>query len=166
MKKLLLVSVVTIISLGFAWAQNTSPCNPMDMLNPNDSTHKIRQPLIISDDGMMSGFSLDLTRVNNLLSITAEPFGKGLCLNQESMVELLFKDGTKSLVSHQYSGNDCDKTLKMTFNLDRQYKALDRLETQPLHIIKINGKENYLQTTINNENARDIKSMINCIVNL
>ncbi len=165
MKKLLLLFVITILAMRFTWAQSTAPCTQADMLNPNDSTYKVRQPLIISDDGMMSGFSLDLTRVNNLLTITAEPFGKGLCLNQDSNVELLFKDGTKSLVSHQYSGNDCDKILKINFDLDRKYKALDRLTAQPLYIIKINGKENYLQTTINNDNARDIKAMINCMVN-
>ncbi len=125
----------------------------------------IREPIIISDDGMKTGLGISLLRPSNekglIFTITAS--GAGNCIDTGSKINILFRDKTRMELTTDSKFN-CEGRATVYFGgIFGRKKELVMLAAKPVETIRVWTSKGFVEKDLTQDQSNALFNSIKCL---
>lgn len=137
-----------------------------DRLTGEKTTTSPKDVIIVSKDGKdgLSMYWMLIPRRSggSVLVLALKAYGAG-CIDDASKVNILFRDGTKLTLVHGSKFN-CDGDATLYFgSLYGKKKELDLLCTKEIEVMRVWGRDTYIEEVFSEEQSMNLMNSGNCI---
>jgi hypothetical protein len=127
------------------------------------SSTSAKETLIISEDGGKSGFGITLLNGSNSLIVSIQAVGAGSCINDDSKMNILFRDGTRlEFVNNGKFNCDAKFTLYLGGSFGKK-SQLNLLKTKEIETMRIWTTKSYVEKDFSKDQSVKLKSIISCL---
>jgi hypothetical protein len=162
-KSVLIFVALVVGASTLCYAQNCESLITLEIDEmTGDSSLFMRKPLIISADGKR-GIVINIFKSGNTYAIAFAVSGAGSCVDENSIINFLFTDGSR-LEEHNNSDFNCDQKSYIYIGalFGKEY-LLNVLSNKVIKSLRVWTTDGYVQETLSPDDAGKINDIFSCL---
>lgn len=122
-----------------------------------------KKTLIISDDGGKNGFGIFLMKSSNSIIFSIQAVGAGSCIDDDSKMNILFRDGTRLELVNNGKFN-CKAKFTLYFGgAFGKKKELEMLRTKEIETMRVWTSKSYVEKDFSSEQSKQLMKTVDCL---